>query len=101
MGNVLGTPFSKLAVQTFDEVGKLIWNNRVYCAPVFLVLCDNLFQPRIQGPRKLSEEGLCLIKVVLEGGTKCRRIDPTMMSESKNRFSRLAYPARIVKLSSA
>ena len=48
MCDVWGTPFPKVTIQTFDEVGKLIWNNGVYRAPVFLVLCDDIFQPRIQ-----------------------------------------------------
>jgi len=48
MCDILGTPFPKLTIQTFDEVGKLVWDNGVYRTPVFLVLRDNLFQPRMQ-----------------------------------------------------
>ncbi len=38
MCDIWGTPFSKVSIQTFDEVGKLVWNNGVYRTPVFLVL---------------------------------------------------------------
>jgi hypothetical protein len=43
MCDIWGAPHSKLAIQTFDEVGKLVWNNGMYCTPVFLILRDNLF----------------------------------------------------------
>lgn len=37
MCDVWGTPFPEVTIQTFDEVGKFVWNDWVYRTPVFLI----------------------------------------------------------------